>query len=191
MIRDERKHKIASQRVVLGHLSAMGWILDVGGGGEGIIGQLMGEKVVAIDPIPMELEDAAEGPLKIIMDARELKFLDNTFYTATAFFSFLFMNKNDHAPILREILRVLKPGGSLHIWDVTIPTYDGQGRDIFVIPLEVCLPGKNITTGYGCLWPENERDPAHYTKLAVETGFVVESVRTEGETFSLTLRKKE
>ena len=37
-------------------------ILDIGGGGEGIIGKLKGEQVVAIDPNKRELEEAARRP---------------------------------------------------------------------------------------------------------------------------------
>jgi len=48
----------------------------------------MGEKVIAIDFKKEELLETADGPLKIIMDARELKFLDESFQTVTAFFSF-------------------------------------------------------------------------------------------------------
>jgi len=45
--------------------------LDIGGGGEGVIGQMKGKQVIAIDPNRRELEEAADGPLKIVMDARE------------------------------------------------------------------------------------------------------------------------
>ena len=74
----------------LDHLDHKGMILDIGGGGEGVIGKLMGEKVIAIDFKKEELLEAAEGPLKIIMDARELKFLNESFQTVTAFFSFMY-----------------------------------------------------------------------------------------------------
>ncbi len=70
----------------LDHIDRDGFILDIGGGGEGVIGKLMGEKVIAIDFKKEELLEAAEGPLNIIMDARELKFLDESFQTVTAFF---------------------------------------------------------------------------------------------------------
>ena len=70
----------------LDHIDRDGFILDIGGGGEGVIGKLMGEKVIAIDFKKEELLEAAEGPLNIIMDARELKFLDESLQTVTAFF---------------------------------------------------------------------------------------------------------
>ncbi|TFF89622.1 MAG: methyltransferase domain-containing protein, partial [Promethearchaeota archaeon] len=63
-----------------------GRILDIGGGGEGVIGQLKGAQVVAIDLRADELMEAADGDyLKVIMDAKQLKFLDDYFDTITAF----------------------------------------------------------------------------------------------------------
>ena len=55
------------QEVVVDDFEAPGYILDIGGGGEGIIGRLKGEQVIAIDPNRRELEGAAGGPLKIVM----------------------------------------------------------------------------------------------------------------------------
>jgi len=73
------------QEVVIGDFDAEGLILDIGGG-EGVIGQLKRDQVVAIDPNKRELEEAAEGPIKIVMSADELKFLDSSFNTVTSFF---------------------------------------------------------------------------------------------------------
>ena len=77
------------QEVVVEDFAASGFILDIGGGGEGVIGQLKGERVVAIDPNKRELEEAAPGPMKIIMDAKDLQFLDGTFSVATSFFTMM------------------------------------------------------------------------------------------------------
>ena len=44
---------------------SQGWVLDIGGGGEGVIGRLKGSAVVAIDLYKQELEEAPAGPLKI------------------------------------------------------------------------------------------------------------------------------
>jgi hypothetical protein len=59
---------------------ARGLILDIGGGTEGVIGQLKGTQIIAIDLLKRELEEApAEPLLKTVMDVRELKFLDQIF----------------------------------------------------------------------------------------------------------------
>lgn len=46
-----------------------GSVLDIGGGGEGIIGRLYGKNVTAIDIRQEELDEAPEGPTKLCMDA--------------------------------------------------------------------------------------------------------------------------
>ena len=66
---------LEKQEVVVNHFDAAGLILDIGGGGEGVIGQLKGNQVIAIDPNKRELEEAANGPLKIVMDAADFSFL--------------------------------------------------------------------------------------------------------------------
>ena len=54
-----------------------GKILDIGGGGEGVIGRLYTNQVVAIDIRQEELDEAPTGFEKILMDATQLDFKDN------------------------------------------------------------------------------------------------------------------
>ena len=91
----ERIHRYERQVVVLDDFVADGFVLDIGGGGEGIIGQLKPAQVVAIDLSSRELLGAPAGPLKIVMDATDLKFLDETFSTATSFFTLMYMKPAD------------------------------------------------------------------------------------------------
>ena len=87
------------QEVVVADFPASGLILDIGGGGEGIIGRLKGDQVVAIDRIKRELE-RRRWSLKIVMNAGDLQFLDASFATATAFFSLMFMPTAEHSAVL-------------------------------------------------------------------------------------------
>jgi len=48
-IMEEKIHFIDLHKIDLTDVELKGKILDIGGGGEGIIGQLKGEQVVAID----------------------------------------------------------------------------------------------------------------------------------------------
>jgi len=82
-ISEDRPFFFEKQEVIVNDFDSAGYILDIGGGGEGVIGKLKSEQVIAIDPNKRELQGAAAGPLKIIMDARDLQFLDFTFNTAT------------------------------------------------------------------------------------------------------------
>ena len=63
-----------------------GEILDIGGGGEGIIGRVYGQQVTAIDNIQEELDEAPSSCKKMLMDASELEFSDETFDHVTFFF---------------------------------------------------------------------------------------------------------
>jgi len=100
---------LEQQKIDMTDVELSGRILDVGGGGEGIIGLLKGENVVAIDRRESELKEAPPGDyLKIIMDAKELKFIGETFDTATAFFTLMYIPLEIHQIIFQEIHRVLK-----------------------------------------------------------------------------------
>ena len=110
--------------VVLPDFPADGLILDIGGGGEGVIGQLKGRQVVAIDLLKQELDEAPGQPLlKIVMDARELKFTDASFSTATVFFTFMYIAPADHEKVFRELYRVLRPGGTAFVWTPNLLNY--------------------------------------------------------------------
>ena len=111
--------RLEPQEMAVTDFPASGFILDIGGGGEGIIGQLKGDQVVAIDRIKHELEEAPAGPLKIVMNAGDMQFLDASFATATAFFSLMFMPAAEHGTVFGEVFRVLAPGGRFLIWDIT------------------------------------------------------------------------
>ena len=133
-------HMIEQQTVEIGPLEANGFILDIGGGGEGIIGKLNGKQVVAIDKRPQELEETENDALKIVMDATDLKFLDDTFAAATAFYTMMYIPNEDKPRVLAEAHRVLRPGARFHVWDAVIPGESGD-KKYFVIPLRVVIPG--------------------------------------------------
>lgn len=183
MINEKRTFRLPAQCVTLYDFPADGPILDIGGGGEGVIGQLKGPQVVAVDMLPRELAEAPAGPLKIIMDARDLKFLSCTFPTVTAFFSFMFIHPYDHARIFHEIYRVLAPKGQLMLWDVEIPQRPEPERDMLVFPLQVHLPTTVIHTGYGTPYTEMATRMEDYIELAQRVGLRVVEQSRAGQTF--------
>ena len=187
----EEMFVIDQQEIVLSDsdFDTSGYILDIGGGGEGTIGILKGERVIAIDTRREELEEAPEGPLKIVMDATSLQFLDNAFDTVTSFFTLMYISKSDHTNVFKEVYRVLKPGGHFLIWDAAIPPRGDQPQEWFVVPVSVTVNDKTVQTGYGVRWKNREQDIVYYEDLAVKTGFEVET-RKQGQTFYLRVRKK-
>ena len=60
-----------------------GSILDIGGGGEAVIGQIYKDRVTAIDNCKEELEEAPDCCSKQLMDATELSFPDDSFDNVT------------------------------------------------------------------------------------------------------------
>jgi len=149
-----------------------GLILDVAGGGEGVIGKLMGESVVAIDYQESELKEAADGPLKIIMDAREMKFTEDSFQAATAFFAFMYIkSEQDQLKVFQEIHRVLKPGGEFHLWDIDISTLPETDKDMYILHLLYRIRGEEKETGYGMPKLEQPRGAQYYLEIAEAAGF--------------------
>lgn len=185
----ERMYVVENQKITIEKDILGERILDIGGGGEGIIGLCYGNRVIAIDPRKDELEEASEGPLKIIMDARELSFLENSFDAVTSFFTLMYINNDDHKKVFNEIHRVLKDNGVFIIWDAKIPEYDGGTKDIFVIQLEIDTPVKTIKTGYGISRKDKNQDIEYFTSIGQEIGFKIIKEELEREVFKIVFRK--
>jgi aminoglycoside 6-adenylyltransferase len=188
----EQIFRLEPQTVMLADFPADGFILDIGGGGEGLIGQLKPGQVVAIDVNRRELEEAGPGALKIVMDAGALHFLDGAFDAATACFALMFIPAADHPRVLAEVFRVLAPGGRFLIWDADVPTRPADvpaAQRIVAFALTVHLPEQTVETGYGTPWPSQAYDLAYYTHLAQTAGFEIVEQAQQGRVLSLVLRK--
>jgi len=186
----DRFHVYDQQVVAVDDFESSGFVLDVGGGGEGIIGVLKGSQVVAIDLRESELAEAPKGPLKLVMDARDMRFLDGTFETATAFFALMYLkSRADCRKVFAEVHRVLKPGGRFLIWEASVSRPAATDKPAYVILLRVLVGGRHIETGYGQPWPDEPRDPEYCEALATEAGFEVVEATADGRLFRLVVQK--
>ena len=150
---------------------------------------MMGDRVVAIDASREELQESPPGPLKIVMDARKLQFLDGTFHSATCFFGLMYIPSEDVPTVFAEVFRVLAPGGELHIWDCIIPADPPTSKDVAVCHVRVRLPNAEIATGYGALWPTMRRDVDYYADLARQAGLEIVELIEDSALVRLYARK--
>src|SRR6056297_804194 len=163
-------------------------ILDIGGGGEGIISKLYGDKVVAIDLRENELiEIADEKSLKIVMDAADLSFIDNQFDKVTIFFSLMYMDDDIISKVIEESKRVLKPKGKIEIWGIEIPSKSEVQEDVFIAQLKVKLENSLIETGYGVGLKGCRRDVDFYKEVFLDNNLLLlkESVGDKGQFYFL------
>jgi len=185
----DRLHFAQTQIITLEPIDCSGLILDIGGGGEGVIGLLQKNVVIAIDIRKSELDESPPGAVKVVMDAADMHFHDETFDLAVAFFSLMYVPPAKRERLFHECRRVLQPMGRFLIWDVTIPRRTDPTRDIFVVPLRIRLPHTTIHTSYGAPWDRHRHDVDDYIGLAGKTGFDVVSKTRNHQTFHLALRK--
>ena len=139
-----------------------GTILDIGGGGEGVIGRLYKNQVIAIDNRQEELDEAPNCFEKVLMDAKCLMYQEETFDHVTFFYSLLFMNRKTQLQALSEAARVLKTGGMMHIWDTDVSSAYPY---LFRVDLEIQVDGERIYTTYEII--NDIINPVSYTHLDV------------------------
>jgi len=183
----ENSYITDTQSVEVSRIKTTGLILDIGGGGEGIIGKLNGKQVVAIDTREEELRDTRNEALKVVMDAADLKFLPKSFDVCTSFFSLMYIPKSSHEKVFEQVFRVLKNNGRFLVWDVRIPE-NAAGYKSFIVPLKVKLPKGQVQTAYGVKWQTQSLE--YFTELAKLTGFKVTRESSKNEIFSLETQKQ-
>ena len=126
-----------------------GCVLDIGGGGEGVIAQVEGARVIAIDKYMSEIIEArgkAPSAAWLVADGTALPYPNNSIDSATAFFSCMYMPDDVKEKVFRETQRVLMPNAEFWIWDVPMNTKS----DVFAFRLQVEIPEiTTIKTIYG------------------------------------------
>ncbi len=183
-------HFIEPQRIKLkDFICKDDFILDIGGGGEGVIGKLKGKRVISIDRQKRELEETNDESLKILMDATDLKFLDKSFYTVTSFFTLLYIpDEKKLNKIFSEIYRVLKSQGEFLIWDVNFNIPENTSKEQIATYLKVDMPdGTLVNTGYGTRM--HAQDISDFLELAKQHNFHVIEKESWDKVFFIRLKK--
>lgn len=185
-----REYWLPVQHIDMQHECFPGLILDLGGGGEGVVGKISGERVVAIDINLKELEETRNSALKVVMDARNLLFLPDSFDSVTCFFSMMYVPKRDRGQVIAEAKRVLKPDKKMVFWEALIPPKEPEDAAVFIVPLEITLPGGEvISTSYGVPWKGQDHYLDEYLEIAESNELIVEHTETQESWFKLILRK--
>jgi len=180
----ERSLVLGKHTIEIEPIETEGYILDIGGGGEGIIGKLNGRNAISVDLSFLTRQDS--DSLKILMDASDLKFLSCQFEVAAAFFAFMYIENDNHWKVFKEVHRVLKDGGRFLIWDSRIPK-SFEDKRFFVLPLEILLPNEKVQATYGVKL--DNQDVPYFKGLASRLGFEVAGEWEKEEVFFLELKK--
>ncbi len=162
-----------------------GSILDVGGGGEAVIGQVYGGRVTAIDNRQEELDEAPNCCVKLLMNAEELSFADASFDNVTFFYTLMYMTKETQIKAICEAARVLKDGGTMCIWDCTILS---AYPEPFVADLDIQLVGKRIHVSYGVVKRDTQSSDS-IKQLLENAGLNIVFLKEECGQFIIQCRK--
>lgn len=174
------------RKIILDKDELSGTILDLGGGGEGVIGRICGGRVTAIDNRQEELDEATAGARKLLMDARKLQFPDEAFDCVTSFYTLMYIQREDHGAVAREAYRVLKSGGIFHVWDGEIFS---AYPEPYLAELDIDAAGEAIRTTYGIIKENAAQDADWVTEVCVRAGFTpVQRVEEAGH-FRLAFQK--
>jgi ubiquinone/menaquinone biosynthesis C-methylase UbiE len=164
-----------------------GSVIDIGGGGAGVIGQAGGARVVAIDRRGSEIHEArgkAAHATWMVADATRLPCKNHCLDSATAFFSCMYMSRDVTREAFREAGRALKKGGEFWIWDAHMVPRGG----VFAIRLQVDIGDqRTINTTYGV--GAKEQSAVGIAGLLREAGFEPEVATKQRHWFLIKAKK--
>ena len=163
-----------------------GSILDIGGGGEAVIGQIYKDRVTAIDNRQEELDEAPDCCGKQLMDATELLFPDNSFDNVTFFYTLMYMTEETQRKSICEAVRVLKAGKLMNIWDCDIRS---AYPEPFIVDLDIRTGSNTIHTTYGIVKKDTQSSDSIIHRLE-QAGLSIECLQKKDGQFHIQCKKE-
>lgn len=185
----ESEIETAIQKIRLHELNSDGLILDIGGGGEGLVSRIEGSKVCAIDIRLSEIREAQiHGPPAnwFVGDGQTLCFQDDAFDVVTLWFSLGYMSDwVIKERVLKEAHRVLQKNGKVSILASNIP----ESCERLIFWGHFTLPDSTVSqTGYGVRGGQNQTLD-RIAKLLENTGFKIQSKEDNDAWFKIQATK--
>ena len=177
------------QKITLERLRSGGLILDIGGGGEGLVSRIEGDRVCALDIRLSEIREAqihGHSSNWFVADGRSLCFPDETFDVVAMWFSLGYMSDwTIKRAVMQEAYRVLKRNGQLSMLASHIP----ETGDSLILWATFTLPdGTLCKTGYGVKGGQNQTLP-RVLDMITDVGFVQHQSEDHGEWFEVQSHK--
>jgi ubiquinone/menaquinone biosynthesis C-methylase UbiE len=171
--------------IKLNDLNTNGLILDIGGGGEGLVSRIGGESVCAVDIRMSEIKEAQihGAPANwFVGDGRALSFKDASFDVVTLWFALGYLREWDiKLEVLEEAKRVLTNNGELSILASKIP----ESAEQFVFWAHFTLPDGSVSqTGYGVRGNQGQT-LEKIVDLINDLEFRMLKIKDHGEWFSI------
>ncbi len=161
------------QEIRLEPVPGSGLVIDIGGGGEGLVSRIAGARVCAVDIRLDEIREArihGSDPQWILGDGQALPLRDSVFETATLWFSLEYLRTSDTKfRVLDEVHRVLRQGGVISVLASRVMCEE----EVFRIMIRYDLPDGSVSqTGYG-VWGGQNQNIDTATLFLKKAGFRV------------------
>ncbi|MHA1882052.1 MAG: class I SAM-dependent methyltransferase [Candidatus Thorarchaeota archaeon] len=186
---DASRFEVPQQEITLEQIPGTGRIIDIGGGGEGLVSRIEGQRVCALDRRISEVREARihDPPVNwIVGDGQMLSFRNSAFQVATSWFSLGYMPSWEvKKRVMQEVHRVLEKDG---VYSIIACTIDCE-EEVYIFRVLYTLPDGTISqTGYGVRGGQGQT-PSTVSKLLGEVGFTGIEISDNGYWFQITARK--
>ncbi|MFX1262731.1 MAG: class I SAM-dependent methyltransferase [Promethearchaeota archaeon] len=185
----ENSFETPVQKIELKQLPREGLIIDIGGGGEGLVSRIETSRVCAVDVNLNKIREAmiyGQVSQWILSDGRMLSVKDERFNVATLWFSLGYVQDWDSKKqVIAEVARVLRRSGQISILGARITYTDSR----FVMRALLHFPDGSVSKmSYGMAGTQVQ-DAESVIRLLQETGFSKITFEDSGHWFRIDAQK--